>query len=202
VLKMFKQEPVLGIYLLGRLASGGAAGTRPHRNCSRTDRSELDLYYDERYDLPELDRCVQAFADGASACRYRPFDGAGERIGEPRELSFGQAAFLIVEGVFVARLAAAERAVAIFLDISREEAWRRVVARDMPKGRTEAEVRRRIEQRYLPAHERYADAHQPRDRAHLVIDNNDPLAARLIHARVPAGQPWEAVREAAETLLR
>jgi uridine kinase len=168
---------------------------------SRADRSELDLYYGERYDLAALDRCLEAYAAGAPAGRFRPFDGAAERVGAERELSFASAAFAVVEGVFVARLAAARAALAIFLDIPREEAWRRVVARDMPKGRTELEVRRRIEQRYLPAHERYLAAHQPRERAHLVIDNLDPTSPRVIRAQLPPGPQWEAVREAVESLL-
>jgi uridine kinase len=168
---------------------------------ARADRNELDLYYDQRYDLADLDRCLQAFTAGASGCDYHPFDGAREVVGEPRRLSFEGRAFLIAEGVFVARLAAADRAVAVYLDIPREEAWRRVVARDMPKGRTEEEVRRRIERRYLPAHERYLASHRPQDRAHLVIDNRDPLAPRLLRVQVPAGGGGEAVREAVEKLL-
>ncbi len=187
--------------LLGALALSVDDFRRPV-DWERRDRSELDLYYDERYDLPDLDRCLEAFLGGADACLYRTFDSASERLGPERRLSFAGHSFLVVEGVFVARLGAAARALAIFLDIPRDEAWRRVVARDLGKGRTEAEVRRRIEQRYLPAHERYLAQQRPHERAHLVIDNRDPLAPRLVHADAPPGPgPWEAVREAVGTFV-
>jgi uridine kinase len=144
---------------------------------SRPDRSELDLYYDERYDLADLDRCLAEFVAGRPGCRYRPLVGATEELGVEQELPFGQATVAIVEGVFVARLAHAARAASVYLDISREEAWRRVVARDLSKGRTEAEIWRRIKQRYLPAHERYLAECRPRERARLVIDNREPAVA-------------------------
>jgi uridine kinase len=156
---------------------------------SRPDRSELDLYYDERYDLADLDRCLADFRAGRPACRYRPLVGASEALGEEQELPFGAATVAIVEGVFVARLANAAGAVSVYLDIPREEAWRRVVARDLGKGRSEAEIWRRIQQRYLPAHERYVAECRPREGARLVIDNREPAAA------------WVAARDAVAGLL-
>jgi uridine kinase len=168
---------------------------------ARADRSELDLYYDERYDLAELDRCLADFHAGRAACRYRPLIGATEALGEARELPFGAARVAVVEGVFVARLANAGAALSVYLDIPREEAWRRVVARDLGKGRTEAEIWRRIKQRYLPAHERYVAECEPRQRARLVIDNRDPAAPVVVRAEVPGGAAWEPARAALGALL-
>jgi uridine kinase len=188
---------------LARLLSAVALSVDDFRrpvDWERGDRSEIDLYYEDRYDLPDLDRCLEAFVGGADGCLYRTFDSAAERLGPERRLSFAGHRLAVVEGVFVARLSAAEGALAVYLDIPREEAWRRVVERDLGKGRTEAEVRRRIEQRYLPAHERYLAERHPLERAHLVIDNRDPRVPRLLRADPPAG--WEAVREAVGTLVR
>jgi uridine kinase len=168
---------------------------------ARGDRSELDLYYDERYDLADLDRCLADFRAGRSACRYRPLIGATEALGEALELPFGSARVAVVEGVFVARLANAGEALSVYLDIPREEAWRRVVARDLGKGRTEAEIWRRIQQRYLPAHERYVAECEPRQRSRLVIDNRDPASPAVMRAALPGGPDWEPVRAALGALL-
>jgi uridine kinase len=168
---------------------------------SRSDRSEIDLYYDERYDLPDLDRCLTAFQAGQPDCRYRPLDGATEQLGPEQRLSFGESTVAVVEGVFVARLPSAAQALRVYLDIPREEAWRRVLARDLHKGRSEAEIWRRIQQRYLPAHERYTAECRPRDRAQLVIDNRDPAAPAVIRGALPEGPEWRAARAALGGLL-
>jgi uridine kinase len=157
----------------------------------RGDRPELDLYWDERYDLPALDACAAAFLAGAAGCRVPGFDSVSETVGPGRVVSFADARWLVVEGVFVGRLAQAARAYAVFVDVPRDEAHRRVLARDLKKGRSEAEVRGRIDQRYFPAHDRYLALCQPRDRAWVVLDNHGPpaLTPRLVRAR--AGGPDE-----------
>jgi uridine kinase len=168
---------------------------------TRTDRSELDLYYDERYDLGALDGCLRAFAAGADGCAYDPFDAAAEALGGRRRLSFTGVSCLLVEGVFVARLAAAADAVSIYVDIPEAEARRRVLARDLQKGRTEAEVSRRLEQRYLPAHARYQAACHPRERAAVLIDNSDVTAPRLVRSVTPSGAAYGPVRALLAALL-
>jgi uridine kinase len=164
-------------------------------------KSELELYYHRRYDLDALDTCLRAFRDGRPGCRYRMFDGAREALGEEREVAFGAATVAVVEGVFVARLRTSVDVLSIYVDIPRAEAERRVQARDRAKGRTAEEVQRRIEQRYFPAHDRYVMEQQPRDRASVLIDNRDPSAPRIIHARLPMGPGWATVRGALEQLL-
>jgi uridine kinase len=154
---------------------------------TRTDRDELDLYYDERYDLAALELCAAAFLAGAPSTSYVAFDGARETLGEQRALDLTGVDHLIVEGVFVARLPSAARAVSIYVDITEAEARRRIVARDTQKGRTLEEVTRRIDERYFPAHTRYQAAHHPRDRAHVLIDNHDVTAPGLLRAELPAG---------------
>lgn len=164
---------------------------------SRTDRTPLDLYYDERYDLLALDRCLRAFLEGAPACEYVGYDGARETLGgEPHHVSLAGVTHAIVEGVFVARLVAAAAAFSVVLDIPEAEARRRVMARDLEKGRTLKEVTRRIEQRYLPAHARYQAECRPRDRAAVLVDNRDVNAPRVVRASFPSQPELAAVRRA------
>jgi uridine kinase len=164
-------------------------------------KTELDLYYHRRYDLIALDNCLRAFRDGQPSCRFRGFDGAREALGAEQEIQFGAALVAVVEGVFVARLRSSVDALPIYVDIPRDEAVRRIRQRDQAKGRTLQEVQHRIDQRYFPAHDRYLQEQQPRDRAAVLFDNRDPAAPRVMHARLPMGPGWAPVRAALEKLL-
>lgn len=168
---------------------------------SRTERSELDLYYQQRYDLSALDSCLRAFVEGHPGCRIQIFDGGKEVLTGVGEMTFGNAEVAVVEGVFVARLRCAPDAFSIFVDVPREEAAARVRARDLGKGRTEEEVDRRINRRYFPAHDRYLDEQQARERAAVLIDNRDGQSPRMVRARLPDGEGWALVRRALEELL-
>lgn len=151
-------------------------------------RPELDLYYEERYDLVSLEGCIRQFLQGAPSCTFPEFDGAREALAGTRTVSFTGKTWLIVEGVFVARLPAADGALSIYVDIDEDEARRRVMVRDLGKGRTTEEVTRRIDRRYFPAHHRYRQERSARDRAAVLIDNADPQRPRLL--RTPAAA-WD-----------
>jgi uridine kinase len=168
---------------------------------SRTDRSELDLYYKQRYDLGALDGCVRAFVEGHPGCRVQIFDGNREILTGVGEMTFGAAEVALVEGVFVARLRCAADAFSIFVDVPREEAAARVRKRDLSKGRTEEEVERRTMRRYFPAHDRYLSELQARERAAVLIENRDGQRPRMVRARLPDGAGWAPVRRALEDLL-
>ncbi len=165
------------------------------------ERSELEVYYHRRYDLSALDDCLRAYSEGHDSCRFRCFDGARELLGTEREVNFAAVEVVVVEGVFVARLRSIVDALSVYVDVPKEEAERRVMARDMAKGRTAEEVRRRIERRYFPAHDRYMLEQQPRDRAAIVLDNQNPSQPRILRARLPSGPGWSAARGALDDLL-
>jgi uridine kinase len=158
-------------------------------------RSELDLYYEDRYDLVSLEGCIRQFLQGAEACTFPEFDGAREALAGTRSVDLAGKRWLLVEGVFVARLPSADGALSIYVDIDEDEARRRVTTRDMAKGRTAEEVSRRIDRRYFPAHQRYRQERSPRDRAAVLIDNTDPLRPRLL--RTPASSRDSGSRAAA-----
>jgi uridine kinase len=130
-------------------------------------RSELDVYYEDRYDFAALGRAVDAFLAGAPGHPIPIFDSVSETVTGQAERDFESADHLIVEGVFVARLA--RPVVSIWVDVDPDEARRRILLRDRQKGRSEAEVLHRIESRYFPAHARYLAGHAPHDRAEIVV---------------------------------
>lgn len=120
-------------------------------------RSESDIYYADYFALDELDARVAAAARDAD--------------------------LVLVEGVFVLRAASLAAAFAIYLDVTLERARARVLARDVARGRTPDDVQHRMGARYYPAQERYLAEHDPRGRADVLIDNDDPARPRLLRGR-------------------
>ncbi len=158
--------------------------------------SEADVYYDGYYDLERCERCLAAFGAGAPGMTIPEFDPVTERISRTRDLVFEGAAVAIVEGVFPLRVPSARGALVIYLDASPTEARRRVIERDLGKGRSRDEIERRFERRYAPGQARYHAAFDPRGRADVIIDNDRPAAPRALRRDLgAAGEPLRAALE-------
>ena len=142
---------------------------------------ESDAYYDRYHDLERLDRCVQAYLRGDDAVEVPYFDPSREQITETRQLALRGVEVLVIEGVFARRLPSAADATLVYVATSYPEARRRILARDTARGRTAVEVSRRIDRRYVPTQLRYHREHQPRERAHVVIDHETIGAAHAPH---------------------
>jgi uridine kinase len=154
---------------------------------SRTDRPEPDLYYDEYYDFPLLDRCLQGFLGGATEALVPRFDAAAARVDGTARLDL-RGDLAVVEGVFPLRCAAVRDGALIYLRTTTELARRRILERDQRRGRTREDVEHRIDCRYFPGQRRYHGQYDPERTARVVIDNEDPEARRFIK-RDEAGLP-------------
>jgi uridine kinase len=145
------------------------------------DRSEADVYYDEYFDLPLLDRCLHAFEEGASSVEIPIFDRTSESFAGRRTIVYGDAVLAIVEGVFTLRVSAVSaRAPLVHLRTSFPEAHRRIVVRDTARGRSLADVRHRITARYFPCQERYHRDLNPAGRADVIVDNERLESPRIV----------------------
>jgi uridine kinase len=122
-------------------------------------RSEAEIYYEDYFALGDLDARVAAAAREAD--------------------------LVLVEGVFVLRAASLAGAFAVYLDVDLARARARVLERDVARGRTPEDVTHRMDARYYPAQERYLRAHDPRGRADVLIDNDDPARPRLLRGDPP-----------------
>ncbi|HVV50923.1 MAG TPA: hypothetical protein VHO06_14750, partial [Polyangia bacterium] len=117
---------------------------------------ESALYYDRYFDYGAVGAALAAHLGG-------PADGA----------------LAVVEGVMVLRGLPAGVPLVV-LEVSPEEARRRIAARDEAKGRTPADVAGRIARRYFPAQARYRAAFDPLARADLVVDNEAWARPRVV----------------------
>jgi uridine kinase len=152
--------------------------------------NEADVYYNGYFDLAACEAALQAFLGGAASVAIPIFDSVTERITGTRTLALEGTAVVIVEGVFPLRLPSTAGGLVMYLETDAVEARRRIIQRDLEKGRTRDEIERRIDRRYAPAQARYHAAHTPRARADIVIDNQQPTAPR-VSARSLARLPPE-----------
>jgi uridine kinase len=151
----------------------------------RPDRDEADTYYRDYYALDLLEDCLAAFQVRAPRVTIPRFDPRSERLDGEQEIALDGAAVAVVEGVFPLRVPSAARGLVIYLDVPPEEAQRRLIERDLARGRTRAVIEHRLAARYLPAQAEYHRTYEPARRADVVVDNRRPAA--------PAGGPDAAV---------
>ena len=130
---------------------------------------EADLYWTGYFDLAKLD----------------------EQIAQMN----GRSDLILVEGIFTLRLACADVASLVYLEVGYDQCAQRVLERDTALGRTADDVRYRIETRYFPAQRRYREAFRPAERAAVLIDNSLPQAGRLTRA------DWSRIPECARVTL-
>lgn len=144
-------------------------------------RAEADVYYEDYYDLALLDAGARAFLAGDAGIDIPIFDSKIERHQGRRAISFSGATLAIVEGVFAQRVAAVrESAAIVYIETSRDEARRRILARDTARGRTVADVSHRIDARYFPAQDRYVREREPLSHADALVVHEQVGAPRVV----------------------
>ena len=161
--------------------------------------NEVEAYWERYYDLELAESSLRAFLAGTPGVTIPRYDIMSERIEGTRDLVFESAVVAIVEGVFPLRIPAVGAGLLIYLEASESEARRRIIERDRAKQRTREETERRIDRRYFPSQERYRKAFTPRDRADVIIDNQNPVEPRVLKrdlSRVP-----ESVRPIVDRVL-
>lgn len=145
-----------------------------------TSASEAQAYYDGYYDLAACDGVLRAFLAGERSAEIPIYDIAKERRTGTRPIAFAGASVAVIEGVFPLRMPTVGQGVLIYLETTEPEARRRIIGRDLRKGRTQAEIERRIDHRYFPSQRTYRAELAPRDRAEVIVDNERPAEPRGI----------------------
>jgi uridine kinase len=149
---------------------------------------EAAVYYDRYYDFALLDDCLRRFLDGARGVSIPRFDPARELVDGSEEFRFGDARLALLEGVFVLRAPATSAGSVVVLEVTEAEARRRILARDMARGRPRDVVEHRMNNRYFPAQRAYRAAFGPTRRADVLVDNESwdhPRLLRLAPGRLP-----------------
>ena len=149
---------------------------------------EAAAYYERYYDYALLDQCLGRFLAGATGASIPRFDPTRELVEGEQRLDFGAARLALVEGVFPMRAATAAAGPVVLLEVTEDEARRRILARDTERGRPRDIVEHRMQRRYFPAQRAYRAAFDPVRRADVVIDNEHWERPRLVR-RLPDRLP-------------
>jgi uridine kinase len=127
----------------------------------------------------------------AGTLRYTPgvFDYRSDREIHHQLISAAPDAVLLFDGVFLLR-PELERHwdFSVFVDASFEVTLKRARERDLNLFGSEDDVLRQYEQRYIPGQKMYFLECQPKERASMIIDNNDannPLIVNRSHQSNP-----------------
>jgi uridine kinase len=93
------------------------------------------------------------------------------------EISISEDSIVIVEGVFLFKPDMIDFFdIKVFIDVEREVITERMIARDLPSDATSLEIenyRTRIEQKYMAGQDIYLSKSDAKNKADIVIDNND-----------------------------
>ena len=133
-------------------------------------------YFEDSFDLAAVRReLLDPLGPGGSRrYRRRVFDHRLDAVLDEPLASAAPDAVLIVDGIFLQRPELDDCwDFRIFVEVSFEEALRRALARD------ENATRERYEARYFPAQRRYLAEYRPRERADVVLVNEDPANPSL-----------------------
>jgi len=92
----------------------------------------------------------------------------------PKPVPITEETVVLFDGIFMHRYELfAEWDLSVFLDVSFETVLERALSRDLVLFGSEEEVRRKYMNRYMPGEKIYLEQCHPKDRADIVIDNND-----------------------------
>jgi len=161
----------------------------------RRGRLSADGYYQDSFNYQVMrERLLDPLSPGGDG-RYQPaaFD---YRIDQPVETGFFQAptaAILLFDGIFLCRPELANYwDLLVFVDISFETCLARALVRDRALFISADEIIESYMKRYIPAQRKYLSSCWPKERADLVIDNNDPENPAIISWKGSIPVPLQA----------
>lgn len=155
---------------------------RPRADRYQRGPDSAEGYYEDSFDHAALtDALLRPLGpDGDRRYRTRAFDlHADAPLEEPVRLAPSNA-ILLFDGVFLLRPELYDLwDVRIFVVADFAVTMQRALRRDRALFGDTAAVRTRYERRYVPGQRLYLAAVRPRERADIVIDNNDPTHPRV-----------------------
>jgi uridine kinase len=148
----------------------------------RQGRLSPDGYYQDSFDLSALRSLLLEPLGPAGSRHYRPaaFDVAADRpiAGDALEAPAG--AVLLFDGIFAQRPELADCwELVIFVDVAFEAALERARERDAALFGSAGEVERLYRSRYIPAQRRYLAECRPKERADVVVGNDNPIGPTI-----------------------
>ena len=154
---------------------------RPRAQRHRQGSLSGEGYYLDSYDEEAfVDHLLAPFSGGEAEVVTAVFDHHADTPTATR-VAVVQRSVLLVDGAFLLRPSLRRWwTLSVYLHIGEDEVLRRAMQRDADLFGSEAEVRRRYQQRYLPGQRLYRRDVHPQEQADIVIDNTDVDEPRVL----------------------
>jgi len=144
----------------------------------RTKRGKLspEGYFLDSFNYPEIINCIiRPVKERQPYLINGIFDFRTDKQLQPEKIPLSDQTVVLFDGIFLLRDELYKFwNISVFLDISFETILKRALDRDLDLFGTEKEILRKYKQRYIPGQKIYLERCNPRQRADLVFDNNDP----------------------------
>ena len=156
---------------------------RPRAERYHLGENSPEGYYRDSFDVEVLleNLLLPLGPGGDRHCRLRTFDFRSDTPVHESPQNAAEDAVLVMDGVFLLRPELNPTwDFRIFVQVDFDVALQRAVTRDQQRLGSPEEVVARYRRRYFPAQRMYLDTVQPRQRADVIIDNNDPDNPEII----------------------
>lgn len=184
--------------LAGHLAGNGRAVLRAsidgfhHPGEIRYRRGPLspEGYYYDSFNYDQIRECLlePLSPAGSRRCRLSAFDFKTGRETLAEVFTAGNEHVLLFEGVFLFRPELYPYwDVKIFVDIDFTTSLARAIERDGYLFGDAAEIEKRYREKYIPGQQIYLDAVRPKEKADVLIDNNDYANPVIRYCRLSGG---------------
>jgi uridine kinase len=162
---------------------------RPRAERYRQGKDSPEGYYEDSFDYSALRHALllPLGPDGSQRYRRAVFDVHADTPIQADGEEAPANAVLLFDGVFLLRPELDDLwEYRIFVDVDFVIALQRALLRDQSLFGSAEAVRARYKQRYFPGQRLYLRAARPRERANVVVDNNDLARPRLFFPQQPA----------------
>lgn len=169
---------------------------KPRAERYRRGPDSPEGFYFDSFDNDAVRRLLLAPLGPTGNRRYRAaaFDWRTDTVVEEAEREAPADAILLFDGIFCQRPELnANWDLCIFLDVEFEETLRRTLQAEWASTSSSDEKRRRFWARYAAGQKIYLESVHPKERAHIVVDNNNPNEPELIVHPSQNGQFTEDV---------
>lgn len=140
-------------------------------------------YYQDSFDYTAVVSCLLAPLGPGGTLRYRAasYDFRADAPVETPELLARPDAVLLFDGIFLLRSELRRHwDFRIFVDVGFDVTLERALSRDVDLFGSPEVVRERYLKRYIPGERLYLTEARPRERADVIVRNNDPANPELI----------------------
>ena len=145
------------------------------------DLSSEGFFYDSFNLSAIFENIINPIKNGSESIVSGIYDYRIEQQIEEYRIPVSSNSVVLFDGIFMHRDELYKNwDLSVFLDVSFETVLKRAIKRDMDLFGSEENIKKRYLSKYIPGEEIYLNSCNPKERAHIVIDNNNFEAPKIL----------------------